>query len=364
MRFLALAILAGAGAALAAEGCLSGEVLIEASTRLAPGCTHRATLRIAASHVTLDCGGSLIDAAGRDHGIVVGGAPDVHSVTVRNCRVVNGKTGIYVGWPESDTRKASRHTREELYARTPHDVRIETSSVRDSERVGIYIDDYASGVVVSRTGVAGCGSAGIYLEHSSRRNTIEQSTITNNGYGRFPFPRWGVARREGIAIDSSAHNRVISNRIAGNAAGAVFLYKNCHERATTNPDSPPRWQQASHNRIAGNTIEDEAVGVWLASRQSRDLSTWDCGDRAYWGNSHFPDYARHNVVEGNLFRAVRRAVVVEDDDNSVIGNTFVDVEEPVTIGAQRRQAVLGRPVRGTLVKDNAIARGTDTSGPP
>ncbi|HEX6829697.1 MAG TPA: right-handed parallel beta-helix repeat-containing protein, partial [Burkholderiales bacterium] len=330
------------------------DVTVSSDTALDSSCTHRATLHIAVSGVVLDCRHSRIDAAGREFGIVVGGRQSVRDVTVRNCSVTGGGTGIFIGLLESDAAKLARHGREALYEITPHDVRIEDSSVQDSTGVGIFVDDYASRVVVSRVAVKGSGSAGIYLEHSSRNNRVLDSTITGNGFGKFPRLRFGKSRREGIAVDSSAHNHIEGNRISGNAAGGIFLYKNCHEYATSNPHSVPRWQHSDHNLITGNVIEIETVGVWLASRQSRDLSGLDCGDAPYSGTSHFLDHAAHNVVDSNTFKGVTTGVVVEDDFNTVSGNTFLDTGLPIEIRAHRRREVLGRSVEGTTVRDNIV----------
>lgn len=334
--------------------CLTGNISITRDTVLDPACTHQASLRIGASKLTLDCRGSRIDAGGRRVGIEIGGKTGVSDVTVRNCNVLNAKTGIYVGLTGSDAKKAQQYSREELYARTPHHVRIENGSVRNSSGVGIYIDDYASEVTVEGTLISDSGSAGIYLEHSSRRNRILNSTLSGNGYGKFPDLRLGAARREAIAVDSSAHNRIEGNHIHDNAAGGIFLYKNCHEHARSNPASVPRWQAAEHNLIKGNTIENENVGIWLASRQSRDLGAWGCGDRPYLGNRYFPDYARHNLVEANTFRRVGTGIIVEDDDNALIGNRFVESDKPIEIGARLREQALGKKVERTQIRDNKI----------
>ena len=334
--------------------CLTGTVSISRDTALAPNCTHQASLRIIANDITLDCRGSRIDASGRRAGIQIGGKAGVSNVTVRNCHIQDAHTGIFIGLSGSDAEKAGKYSRAELYARTPHRIRIENSSVHDSGGVGIYIDDYASEVTVEGTRITGSGSAGIYLEHSSRRNSILNSTLSGNGYGKFPELRLGKARREAIAVDSSAYNRIEGNHIHGNAAGGIFLYKNCHERARSSPTSVPRWQAAEHNLIRGNTIENENVGVWLASRQSRDLSDWDCGDRPYLENKYFLDHARNNRIEANTFRRVRTGIIVEDDDNALVGNRFVESEKAIEIGAKLRERALGRKVERTQIQDNKI----------
>jgi nitrous oxidase accessory protein NosD len=359
---MALAFLLGLIAAVPAwamgtnlPDCPVSEVMtLTQDTRLDPACRHRTAIHIAASHVELDCRGALIDARGLEYGILIGGKQPVSHVTVRNCHIRGGGNGIRVARTEPDGVKARRHDRDTLYRITPHHVVIEGVSIRDSARAGIYLDDYVSRVRIARSHISGSGSSGIYLEHSSRENEILDSTLTDNGYGSFPRYRFGSGLREAIAIDSSAHNRVEGNHIHGNAAGGIFLYKNCQEHIHTNPQSVPRWQHADHNLIRGNTIENEKVGVWIASRQSRDLSSWDCGDAPYLAPAYFPDHASHNQVQGNRFVDVEVGVRVEDDDNTVTGNTFVATLAPFERGATLREKTLGKPLQGVVFEGNTF----------
>lgn len=352
---LCLAIAGGCGTRSLPGNCLSGDVTVTQSMALDGTCTHPATFWIVAGDVVLDCRRSVIDARGRPYAIVVGGRHSLANVSVRNCTVKNAETGIYVGLLEPDALKAGRHSRETLYRITPHRVSIERSSVEDSRSVGIYVDDYASEVRVVDTRIHGSGSAGVYLEHSSRENEITGSLITGNGYGKFPRLRFGAAKREGIAVDSSAHNRIVDNRISGNAAGGIFLYKNCHEHARSDPHSVPRWQHANHNLIRDNHLEQERVGVWLAARQSRDLGSWDCGDPSYLEARYFPDYAQHNVVTGNTFSDVETGVLIEDSANTVVDNVFVGAARAIALGAEKRRRATGFRLEDLAIDGNVIA---------
>jgi hypothetical protein len=323
---------------------------IDKSTTLPAGCAFNTSLNIVASNIVLDCQNSLIDADGKN-GIVVGGAKGVSNVTIRNCRIKNGGNGILITLAGPDAAKAAKFDRESLYRLTPHDIRIEACDISDSLNSGIYIDDYVTNVSVSKTTVSGSGAVGIYMTHSSKNNSVTDSVIADNGFGKLPDLRIGLARREGIAIDSSAHNRIERNRISNNGGGGIFLYKNCQEHAK-DPDSVPRWQHSDYNVIRGNIIEKSPVGVWIASRQSRDLSDWGCGDPPYYGKSYFLDYAQFNTVEDNQFRKLDSGVIIEDDNNRVVGNSFSDTDNTVEIGAKLRKKALGRDVVGTVVENN------------
>lgn len=340
--------------------CPTGkEWVIRESVQLNPACVYRTTLHIATSNVQVDCQGARIEPAKRQYGLLIGGrTKGINMVTVRNCRITGGGNGVFIGLTEPDMDKTRRHDRTALYRLTPHDITLEKLSVEDSRGVGIYVDDYVSKLRILGSRVSGAGSSGIYLEHSTREIEISDSVISGNGFGSFPLPRFGEARREGLSIDSSAHNRVVGNRFEANAAGGVFLYKNCQEHIHTKSFSVPRWQWSEHNLIQGNTFREEKVGVWLASRQSRDLSSWDCGDPPYYKDSHYPDYARNNLVSGNRFEKVGTGVRVEDDDNRIIGNTFSDTDVDIEMGAELRRQVTGKALSGIEMRDNRVMPGS------
>ena len=359
-----LPLLFAAGARAAAgtpEDCAGDHpILIRQTTRLNPACVYRTTLRIEAGNLELDCRNALILPGTRGQGIQVGGnVRGVSGVAIRHCRIRGGGNGVFIGLNEADNVKVARHDRETLYRITPHDITLDNVHVEDSRGVGIYVDDYASRVKILNSRVEGAGSSGIYLEHSTREIEVRDSLLRGNGFGSFPVYRFGEARREGLSIDSSAYNLVSGNRFEGNAAGGIFLYKNCQEHIHTKPYSVPRWQGSDHNSILDNTFLNEKVGVWIASRQSRDLSSWDCGDKPYLGDSHYPDFARHNRVAGNRFEGGGTGVRVEDDDNLLEDNTFVDVANPIELGADLRRQVTGKPLTGVVIRGNRTRPGKE-----
>lgn len=328
--------------------CKFAEKSIRTDLALDPNCVYEDSgLRIEAPDVVLDCQGATIEAANKRAISVVG--ERVRNVIIRNCRIDRGS--IFVGMESGDAAKAKRWSRDELYELTPHDVTIERVEVKDAPSVGIYLDDYVSRVTIRDSVVYRSGSAGVYLEHSSRDNVIRNTRLDANGYGKFPELRVGESRREGVAVDSSAGNLIEGNTFKFNAGGGVFLYKNCHEHSTTDPQQVRRWQHSERNVIRNNVFIEEHVGVWLASRQSRDLGTWDCGDAPYFERSLYLDYAHDNLVEGNEFRDTEVAVRVEDDNNTLRKNKYVKVSKQLEVGAKMREKILGKPVIGTVVED-------------
>jgi parallel beta-helix repeat protein len=290
--------------------------VIEGRTVLPKNCTYHQTIRITASNTTLDCQGSTFVGSGQEKiGLMIDseGKP-LSVIVVKNCGF-NGfaSSGVRVTWSAQDVKKGTDH--EAIYRRSPTRIVLDNISVKDNGGVGIYLDDYVSDVTIRNSEITGSGGVGIYLEHSSRKITLVDNNITGNG-----FRDGGKAPREGVAVDSSADNRIERNVFKGNAAGGIFLYKNCGEHFSTGTQVI-RWQHSDNNLIKDNVFTNEAVGVWLASRQQRDLSRWDCGDAPIGGKGRYADFADNNQVENNTF--CKTAVAVTDDgkNNVVRGST-------------------------------------------
>jgi parallel beta-helix repeat protein len=334
----------------ATKMCSSASALeVKGTVRLQPDCIYTMTVSITQSRSELDCQGSVIDSSAlKGYGILVNsnGQP-LSEVTIRNCviRNTNG-IGIVIAWRQPDRTKVEAMSRDELYRHSPTRVQVSNTLVENAKGAGIFVDDYASEVTLSHVTIRRSQSMAVYLEHSTRNITIEDSLFEENSTG---------AHREAIAIDSSANNILRGNTFRRNKAGGVFLYKNCGERAHTDPNQVVRWQGADHNVIDGNLFEDEPVGVWIAARQSLDLRALDCMDE-YYGGRYARDRAQHNIVSNNTFRDNGRGVVVEDDHNVVSSNRFERMGEVcVRVGTPYRARFLGLPVRDVTVENNACA---------
>ena len=327
-------------------------------TTLVESCEYPGGIVVAGSNLTLDCGGAVIDAAGARVGITIRGR-GLHDILVRNCRIQHPMSiGILVSSDLEEGAK-SRLPVAERYAASPSRVSIQDASVVGAGNAGIYVDSYARDTRIQNVTVAASGGPGIYLEFSSVRTVVTDSTITGNGYGTPDKPRRGGGLREGLAIDSSSDNRISRSRFSGNAAGGVFLYKNCHEHQERK-DSVPRWMPAAHNLIEANSFEEAGTGVWIASRQSRNLRSWNCGDPAY-APGFYRDYAPDTTVSGNSFSGGRIGTRIEDDGAVVSGNVMSGVGACVIAGTSKRSEVLGLPVTGTVIRDNSCSGSTSDS---
>lgn len=351
-------------------GCdrASQRVQVTATSHLDPSCVYTMGFEISTSGVTLDCQGAVVRSApgagGRGIEIHTPVDTPLHDVTVRNCHVEGFLNGLRV------TRDGFRDLPPgEEYENGTARIRIERSSFEDSRGVGVYVDGYVEGVTIVGNRIENAGSSGIYLETGSRGSHVEANLLIHNGYiengpngQRFSFSGidlwfWGIGR-EGISIDGSYDNVVRSNFFTENAAGGVFLYKNCGEF----PDSPRYFERrypSEHNLIEGNVFAGGVNGVWIGSRMAENTLPMECTDPAYIDEPLrrvVLDRANDNVVRANAFHDVTYGVRVEDDGNVVEDNRFFGSSpgvHGVIVGTPHRTTVLGLPVARTTLRGNA-----------
>lgn len=347
-------------------------------------------------------------------GIVVGRAADpatgpcaqdpvVEDITIRNCRVRAFYQGIRV---ERTLRRERRDDgtcgtvdertyytgyvpppagqqldydvefglgREALYQYQAKHVRIIDSVTESNGHTGIYLMPYVQFVSIENTVMANNGAVGLYLSHETRYNRVLGSTVSGNGFGSasppvaYDFPgaeqELQKKEREGIAIDSSAHNVFSHNDITGNYRGGVMLYKNCGEDHSAEKPSVIRKQHSDYNLFVHNTIAhhteregeesgDTGYGIWLAMRQG--VSWADCRDpKATTASGEYNhDYANFNTITFNRFENNWTSLQVSDDYNNIIGNEFRGpTKYDMHIGNNFRRE-LQFPVRGTTVVKN------------
>lgn len=139
-----------------------------------------------------------------------------------------------------------------------------------------------------------------------------------------------------------------------------MLYRNCFEHA----DDPARsnhfkrTESSRDNIIVNNTFEDEPVGVWVASRQSRNLKGFECG--AYLVKqtpfaSYHLDSAKDNQIINNRFEQVEQGIIVEDDGTLIKGNKFAaNVRLPIIVGSEIREDSAAGAVKDTRIDNNTF----------
>lgn len=302
---------------MAEQTCPTEKIVsIKQNTKFPANCNIAAQVVINTGDLEFDCnGGSLIAENGAKFGIFVNskGQP-LKNVKIKNCNISGfSANGILIGWGGPDIKKQG--SKDELYNRTPTDITVSNVTVDKSGRVGIYIDDYASDIVLDKVVVQNSAGVGIYLEHSTKNIKIINSTIKNNGLGGLNT----YAGREGLAIDSSANNIVEGNKFISNKGGGIFLYKNCGERHKYG--EVLRWQHSDNNLIKDNYFENEKVGVWIASRQRKDLRVMECGDPMIDPRGWYQDYANNNTLDGNIF-CNTETPIIDYGENNKSTNSF------------------------------------------
>ncbi|MFK5667252.1 right-handed parallel beta-helix repeat-containing protein [Pseudomonas shirazica] len=335
-------------------GCqLPNDGVLQGNTKLKGGCIYHQSVVISSSNISLDCDGATLDGMGKlKYGIqVVSNGKKLSNVRIENCSVENfAINGIMVGSGIPDFKRS--RNRQENYKTSPTQIEIKNVQVDRSGNVGVYLYSYVTNVTLQGSTIKGSKSSGVYLEQSSQSNKIINNIIRDNG--GWDGERTG--QREGLSIDSSAKNLIQGNSFISNAAGGVFLYKNCGENFSKGM-AVLRWQSSNDNIIRDNKFIDEKIGVWVASRQGSDLSHRDCGDPSLDGSKkYYKDYANNNLIEENTFCRNRQYVRIGGDEN-VVRNNKADVEpskiviEPVNMTTK----LTGVPPQGNVIENNVYA---------
>lgn len=286
---------------------LSGHIILDSK------CDYDGNIVITESNTTFDCNNATIDATGHKNGVVISSkGRDTNNIIIRNCIIVNAReSGVRVFWPGKDTSKTGKPDR---YLRTPHNITLDNLKILSSGKNGIFIDDFSSFITVKNSAIKNSGATAIYLEHDSKENKIENNFFENNGFKN------GRPVREAIAIDSSQKNTVTGNTFKSNGKGGVFVYKNCSEKIHSG-NQELRKMHADFNIIKNNIFISEKIGVWLASRQGKNLAHMDCGDAPVGGSGlYYQDFADENLVSNNIFNNVGQPIVDNGRNNQIRNN--------------------------------------------
>lgn len=381
-------------------------VNITESMTLPAGCKYdRVSILISnQSNLTFDCNGAVFNGLDREYrqavgmtystenapvlvGIQVQSSENTQSrnVTIKNCTLTNYVRGIRVNFGISTASRSDLKNNinvsaleEHLRTLSPKNIKVENCKILSSHKDGLFIGRFVTDFVLERSEIKYTGAVGLYLDSGSQRNIIKNSTISENGHSDYSITKRERRKklendsREGIAIDSSAHNTIENNVFSKNARGSILIYKNCNEHAL-DPNQVPRYQSADSNLIQNNKFINEDIGVWVASRQSKNLNDLDCGiPVVHTGTVHYAggavredaryyqDYAKHNEIKNNRFSNAKHGIIVEDDDTSVIENTFTGsgLIVDVRVGTPYRMFKLNHPVTDTKIENNTFNSST------
>jgi len=314
---LLVASLATSSAGAVVRGCKVPDSASQGGVITLDGsCTYTGTIRILQSNTRLECNGAvLVGREGDKYGILIKGV-GLKNIEISNCRLRGYDKAAVMITSGLSGEKLSLD-RNESFMLAPSNIVLDGLDVRGARGNGVHFNAYVNNSVLKRSTIVRSRGVGVYLGQSSQSITIADNEFIENG---------GINKsknfREALAIDSSAKNIIKGNTFSKNAAGAIFLYKNCGENFDR-PGAVLRWQSSNDNLIKSNVFKDEKVGVWIASRQSRDLSKWKCGDSPVTADGkYYRDYADNNKIEKNIFCRNAEAVRVEGDGNLIAGNRF------------------------------------------
>ena len=214
-------------------------------------------------------------------------------IRIQNC-VIHGAVrvwGMGADGRYDDLRASSRtadHTATTQGAAPSH-IELDRVTIVGTGSIPLYVGPGVTRLSLTRSTLTGRSDAtALYLDAESADNRIENNAIAV------------ATRREVIAIDGSARNRITGNRIHLKGRPGVFLYRNCGERGVI------RHQTPSDNQITDNVFARAArLRPQLVVAGAREGRRSYCGaDRGYpWGSSADDgDRATGNVVARNARR--------------------------------------------------------------
>ena len=214
-------------------------------------------------------------------------------IRIQNC-MIHGAVrvwGMGADGGYDDLRASSRtadHTATAQGAAPSH-IELDRVTLVGTGSIPLYVGPGVTRLSLTHSTLSGRSDAtAIYLDAESADNRIENNTIAV------------ATRREAVAVDGSARNRITGNRFDLNGRPGVLLYRNCGERGVI------RHQTPSDNQITDNVFSRAArLRPQLVVVGSREGRRSYCGeDRGYpWGSSADDgDRATGNVVARNTRR--------------------------------------------------------------
>lgn len=281
----------------------------------------------AASGVRVNCNNATLDGRGINKGtdmIRVYSAKvgdkwqRPENIQIRGCKVY-GSARIY-GMAKNGEGKHLRvsskslgHTQRAQQA-APKNITFDRMQFIGHGRIPLYFSPGVSFSRVTNSVFSGSSiSTVIYLDAESYGNVIQGNKITTK-----------TNKRELIAIDGSAGNKVVNNYLMNAERGGIYLYRNCGEKGTIRHQTPHK------NQITNNAFQYKAgwyvnPSIWLGSRQGRRFHCRE--DRGYRFGSSISnrDFAQNNIIQNNQFVGLEpnTAIQVSDQPNNIANNRKV-----------------------------------------
>jgi hypothetical protein len=214
-------------------------------------------------------------------------------IRIKNC-VIHGAVrvwGMGADGSYDDLRASSRtadHTAT-TQGSAPSHIELDRVSIVGTGSIPLYVGPGVTRLSLTNSTLSGRSDAtAVYLDAESADNRIENNTVAVE------------TKREAVAVDGSARNRITGNRFSLDGRPGVFMYRNCGERGVI------RHQTPSDNQITDNVFLRAArlhpQLVVVGSREGR--RAYCSADHGYpWGSSaDDDDRATGNVVARNTRR--------------------------------------------------------------
>ncbi len=367
-------------------------ITLQESVTLPANCSfERVTLLIDRPNIELDCNQAVfnglskvernrygepysVDDQPSRYGLIIQGRENatesVSNVTIRNCQFLNYTDAMtaqmnlsratLLGLRDGSITEAS------IQAIAPTNISVLDSKLVNSHMHGIFLNRYVTYLNVERTRILGSGNSAIYLGADTENALINQSSFQGNGFSSYEISkrtrsarRTELSRREAIAVDSASYNRITNNVFRDNGDGGVYLYKNCWEYEEQPYTAPHRFG-SNGNTISNNRFLNEETAVWVAERADRDLASFTCGDPLLYQENdrkYYRDIAQNNIISNNYFGQNKQSVRIQDDNNTVTNNTFVDTKTGPDIKVYSRiREKVGDPVKNTTISGNVLSK--------
>lgn len=260
------------------------------------------------------------------------------NVTIKNGKIGACLTGINIAsgfargthtveatkiWQEQGDQAANNYMNS-FYGKGSDNVWIKNMEITPIIH-GIYVQPYIQGTKISATSV-NRGRIGVYLDSGNKDTIINETSFNDVGWTKYVSSlRKNISRsagegREAIAADGVINLTVRNSTFTNSNLAGIAVYRNCMEDKDST-STYPRLIGSKGMVFTNNVFNDEDIGIWLGSRQQRDLSGWDCGATPEAGG-YYMDYASNTEIRFNTFNRTDVAVEVAGDNNTVLDNTL------------------------------------------
>lgn len=243
------------------------------------------------------------------------------NIKILNCSVEGSMRVIGIGQNgEAESvllsSLSSDHTARVQQA-APRNIEFNNLAIHSKNRIPLY---FSPGVTYSKIlnsmfkGTS--GSVVIYLDAESAYNTIKNNEFNVT-----------TKSREVIAIDGSANNQIINNRLFELNHGGIFLYRNCGEGGTIRHQTPS-YNVISNNYFYYNKYDGKLPAIWLSSRDG--AKNYCELDRGYsFGSSESnQDHASSNIISNNKIQKLSPSKMIRlggsATNNVITGNKQVE----------------------------------------